>query len=71
MTRLHEAVLAFIGAGEVEGKPLSLARLQEREADRERIGALFAEGMIEARGDALICSVKAWNLLDSRKKLDA
>ena len=62
MTRVEEAVLAFIGTAECQNEPWNAANY----TDDAKVQALLAEGMAEVEGDTLVVSIKGWRFLDAR-----
>ncbi len=66
MTRVEEAVLAFMGAAEIDGKPWFWADFS---AD-VRVSALLREDMAEVVGGRLLVTSAGWRYLDGRPRHD-
>jgi hypothetical protein len=64
MDRIEEALLAFVGTGEVQKKPLRLS--EQSEANQQRVHNLLSEGMVSVEGDSLKVTIKGWRHLDTR-----
>jgi hypothetical protein len=63
LPRIEEAMLAFVGQGEVGRLPLKVAEF----TDNKHMSALIEKGMIEIDGEDYVATIKGWLFLDSRR----
>lgn len=66
MDRVEEALLAFVGTGEVEGKPMLATDFEDNTKNSQRMTHLIETGYVEREGDSLIVTTKGWRFLDRR-----